>query len=874
MTLKAPPTAKPISTVFQFRCIMCNVKCINETSLLNHLSGVRHKKTVGDGGGASAIQCNACNVSCTSEFNLLQHLSSDSHKSRVRDLSSGKTSTGETCVAVPGQSKPRPPPQQQQQQQWYCDACRVGCPSEESYKQHINGKRHKKKVAKREEELIKQRGQTEIIQSLPSAVPSNVGSGMGLQSSSNSAAAALSTSPSNPVKLETKVDSDEEGLIDEKSPDVDHLYGTAPAANQVKKEEAASALDVQEGSDDEIDMFGDDDSDGAGKSEQKKEEDDDDDDEADMFDNSDEETGEDEKAAIAPLKSEATTLDSGLAFALDYSPHTNTTQEQKEDKATSDVVSSQKTALELGIIFLKDPNIPNGEVFPSQLKFERKGKGKDKFAPLCADFVCVGKQCTKPKGKCNFVHVNSYRIIGQEKFDLICQHLLSKKIGWVSEKMLRKKNCGVILRPEYKDLLGDANGCAIDFSADNVPNKSKAKAKSAGISWADTGDSKGGKPASLEQGATVRTASGLVSATRSVLKKPRYSSNVDSKAYLNITRPSSLERTYYQNVHPDKFWAEMRNWDFLSELNTAMKSSKNDPSLQKGTKRTHDEISGADKAKACLPDVFESSVQYKALWAPLLIEEAKAQIMSEVVAAQSSPNTRWIHNGQIAKGTLVNAEISTSARSSSDYEFESSPMEPTVVVRLKRGANMGSQVYPNDLLLFSPNSSSVELALRGIAFDAESVSSGSHLTHMKKGRFGFIGRALNHRSGSVDGLLVRVSQKLWTQFSSLNELFVIKIGSNITAVREFNALMRIEKLPLNEYLLQGKGNVDQDNQQLKSKALEELPIGFQAYLKSKANSSQLDAISAAAREYGKGGFTLVQGPPGTGELIWWIWCVA
>jgi senataxin len=133
---------------------------------------------------------------------------------------------------------------------------------------------------------------------------------------------------------------------------------------------------------------------------------------------------------------------------------------------------------------------------------------------------------------------------------------------------------------------------------------------------------------------------------------------------------------------------------------------------------------------------------------------------------------------------------------------------------------------------------------------------------MSKGRLGFVGRALNHRSGSVDGLLVRVSQKLWTPFSALSELYVIKIGSNITAVREFNALMRVPKLPLKKYLLDAKIAANQEDRQQKGQVLDELPVAFQTFLTSKSNSSQLDAISAAAREYGNGGFTLIKGPPG------------
>jgi hypothetical protein len=46
-----------------------------------------------------------------------------------------------------------------------------------------------------------------------------------------------------------------------------------------------------------------------------------------------------------------------------------------------------------------------------------------------------------------------------------------------------------------------------------------------------------------------------------------------------------------------------------------------------------------------------------------------------------------------------------------------------------------------------------------------------------------------------------------------------------------------------------------------------LGIGFRIFIKSKFNTSQQAAISAAAREYGDGGFTLVKGPPGTSSNL-------
>ena len=981
------------SSPYHFHCVLCNISCINEFSLLQHMSGVRHKKQAA-GGMASVFQCNACNVRCSSEFNLLQHLSGDSHKSRIAELSNSAAASGGSSAAAETEE------QQQAQDQWYCDACRVGCPSEESYKQHIVGKRHKKKVAKRDEELLK--GMMQNAEMVPSAVNSN-GNGMvpPLSNSSNDAASLPVAPSSDGVKLESNYDSDEEGLIDEEKEDIGNLYDDfsgpqSSPATQNDEDHASANDDMQESDsdDDDNDMFGDDTSNNANETNpilMKEEEDLSENDEADMFDDSDEETGSDDAKSAAVLQEDnVTTLDSGLAFALDYAPDTKATvvqQTQKDNATTSDsgpaakrspaelgiiflrdpgtrnkqvfppllknlcanfacvgkactnhhgrckkshdtsynslgqegfdalcehlystrigwlsakllgrkscrvvlkpkyqqlkgdangcavdysldpVRSENATApdsgkrppTELGIIFLRDPNIPNSQIFPPQLM-----NCKGELVTLCADFACIGKQCTRGPG-CKLSHDASYNSLSQEGFDALCEHLYSTRIGWLSAAKLRWKSCSVTLKPKYQQLVGDANGCAVDHSLDTVLSETTSKSKNAGISWADNAGSTQGEAPLLEQGATVTAPKMPAAAAPSVLKKPRYSNNTNAKALPNITRPSSLERSYYQQVHPDKFWAELRNWDFLSDLNRAMKSKgsvKKDQELNKGTKRTLDESIGGNKTKASLPDKFESVTQYKALWAPLLIEEAKAQIMSEVVAAQSSQNTKWIQNAHITMGSEVKAEVSTSARSSSDYEGESAPMEPTVIVRLKRGASIGCPVFPNDLLLFSPTSSAVELALRGIAFDAGSDSSTSHLTQLTKGRFGFIGRALNHRSSSVDGLLVRVSQKLWAQFSSLNELFVIKIGSNVTAVREFNALMRVDKLPLNKYLLGGKVAIEQDGQQPKGKVLDELPIGFQTFLKSKANSSQLDAISAAAREYGAGGFTLIKGPPG------------
>lgn len=298
-------------------------------------------------------------------------------------------------------------------------------------------------------------------------------------------------------------------------------------------------------------------------------------------------------------------------------------------------------------------------------------------------------------------------------------------------------------------------------------------------------------------------------------KSVRFGSNqtssVDALAPLqNVTKPADLpKRTYYPEVHSDKFWSTLRGWDFVRELNDVMKGSgpssiKNENNLHKSPQkrsleeREGDGISAAKPdlaSEPSLPDAFDSVAQYKALWSPLLINEAKAQLLSEVISAQSSPSTAWMNRTQMAIGVAAKVEVSRSAKDIPGGTSTTTSLEPTVVVVLRpitRGAGIGSPVNTNDLLLFVHQSSTIELALKGTAFDAIDAAAANSFygkRQMPQGRLGFVGHALNHRSRSVDGLLARVSQKLWSQFASLGEMFVIRIGSNVTGKLNDNVIV-------------------------------------------------------------------------------------
>jgi hypothetical protein len=179
-----------------------------------------------------------------------------------------------------------------------------------------------------------------------------------------------------------------------------------------------------------------------------------------------------------------------------------------------------------------------------------------------------------------------------------------------------------------------------------------------------------------------------------------------------------------------------------------------------------------------------------------------------------------------------------------------------------------------------------------------------------------VGHCETHRK-EVHGLILKISKRKWAQVGSCKssgksgsggQMYMLRIGCNITALREFTALTCVDKLPLKHYLLgkqlnenspsEKKGHNDnsQDHNSKKTKlgsnanntskggnaipdprhtnkdsllkmmgGVDALGKGFTEYATKKFNPSQLMAISASSQGYGDGGFTLIKGPPGTGK---------
>lgn len=128
---------------------------------------------------------------------------------------------------------------------------------------------------------------------------------------------------------------------------------------------------------------------------------------------------------------------------------------------------------------------------------------------------------------------------------------------------------------------------------------------------------------------------------------------------------------------------------------------------------------------------------------------------------------------------------------------------------------------------------------------------------------------------NVDGMTLKISRRKWIQLGK-EDMYLVKIGGNVTALREFTALCRVDQLPTKRFILaqhlenaanRRKLSRNQSTEQLLQTmgGTNALGAGFINYARGKFNSSQLTAIAASAHEYGEGGFTLIKGPPGTGS---------
>jgi hypothetical protein len=115
-------------------------------------------------------------------------------------------------------------------------------------------------------------------------------------------------------------------------------------------------------------------------------------------------------------------------------------QAKKAKKASTKADGPAKDRKEMGMFYLKNPNITPSDVFPKDLPIK-----------LCANFTCKGKECTN--ANCGFKHPTKASEIPNESIIAIASHFSAKDIGWFNEyHFMKMPDEGV------KKLLGNSKG--------------------------------------------------------------------------------------------------------------------------------------------------------------------------------------------------------------------------------------------------------------------------------------------------------------------------------------------------------------------------------------------------------------------------------
>jgi hypothetical protein len=327
------------------------------------------------------------------------------------------------------------------------------------------------------------------------------------------------------------------------------------------------------------------------------------------------------------------------------------------------------------------------------------------------------------------------------------------------------------------------------------------------------------------------------------------------------------------NITPEDFWKNIRNWDFFSDLAKQQLEESGKTAYMQVTRRP-------------VPDTFINTRHYVAIWSPLCLDECRSQLLSEFST----------DSGQMNPSPFILVDVDTTwktgHRHDSNIHSELTDISDSCKVMIKtknRGDGSKMQFLPHDIccLVTVEKKDLVESLLRGQQRSNNSNKMNDHTSNGQDDAFQnacLVGHTVVHRN-SLNGLILQVSKRKWAKVG-MKEMYLVRIGSNVTALREYTALCNVHVTPLNKYLLgqrlaeskrasyvgqsrQLLRNIDISDPNHKLELLknmggvEALGKGFTQYINRKFNPSQLMAISASSEGYGDGGFTLIKGPPGT-----------
>ncbi|XP_062185215.1 probable helicase MAGATAMA 3 [Phragmites australis] len=264
----------------------------------------------------------------------------------------------------------------------------------------------------------------------------------------------------------------------------------------------------------------------------------------------------------------------------------------------------------------------------------------------------------------------------------------------------------------------------------------------------------------------------------------------------------------------DRFHKIVLSWDYVR----LVADSKGDKQA-KGLRR--------------VKNTYDSVAEYLGVFEPLLFEEVKAQIVQGRSNEEEEVGLDW------QKGVVASC-----AESEGFHKVSMAVLD-----------DFRENVSENDLLLLSKEKFEEGVTPIAYAFALVEQRGGRETISLRTFVAGEI-KNLNVAKPVNSPRLQRIASVFATAESFL---WILKICSLSTIMREYSAMHSVASLPLKDLILSAaEKHKDGDDQ---SRAWN-VPEPLMDYLKTNLNDSQLDAVNAGLS---RRSFVLIQGPPGTGK---------
>ncbi|CAM0904653.1 unnamed protein product [Alopecurus aequalis] len=264
----------------------------------------------------------------------------------------------------------------------------------------------------------------------------------------------------------------------------------------------------------------------------------------------------------------------------------------------------------------------------------------------------------------------------------------------------------------------------------------------------------------------------------------------------------------------DRFLKIVLSWDYLRLVADS-----------KGSDQTR----GLQRVK----NSYASVAEYLGVFEPLLFEEVKAQIVQGRSSEEDEIGLDW-------------------QRGLADVSTESEGFHK---VSMAVDDGFREILGENDLLLLSKEKFEEGVTPKAYAFAVVEQRGGNATISLKTFLAGEI-KNLNVANPVKTKRLQHIASTISTPNSFL---WVLKMCSLSTILREYSAMHSIASLPFKDLILSAsEKNKDGDDQ---NRAWN-VPEPLMEYLKTNLNGSQLDAVNAGLS---RRSFVLIQGPPGTGK---------